>query len=72
MRSVTGGFIKLLDHYPRLEGIIFFFVGWMGLKLVMEGFSLYFMNRSLQEPFEFIFWIGAILIFLIGFILLLF
>lgn len=68
MRFAAKGFIKLIHLYPSLEKIIFLVVGWMGIKLIVEGF-LYFSNDKLLKSFvDSMFWMGSILIFIVGFL----
>jgi YkoY family integral membrane protein len=68
MRFWTTWFIRLMDRHPRLEKVIFFIVGWMGVKLIFEGFLHFFPETSWKYLFDFLFWIGTLLILTIGFL----
>lgn len=68
IRFATTWITKLLDTYPNLEKIVYFLIAWMGLKLVVEGFLGYFDWGNIREIFDFIFWIGSVLIIIIGFL----
>lgn len=68
MRFAAKGFMKLLDTYPSLEKMIFLIIGWMGLKLISEGIFTFFPESNLKQLFDGIFWLGSVMIFLIGFL----
>ena len=42
MRFVAGGFLRLLDMFPRLETAAYCLVAWVGLKLALEAFEVHF------------------------------
>jgi len=42
MRFVAGGFLRLLDIFPRLETSAYLLVAWIGLKLTLEAFEVHF------------------------------
>ncbi|HXK59805.1 MAG TPA: TerC family protein [Acidobacteriota bacterium] len=42
MRFVAGGFLRLLDIFPRLETAAYLLVSWIGLKLTLETFEIHF------------------------------
>jgi YkoY family integral membrane protein len=42
MRFVAGGFLRLLDIFPRLETSAYLLVSWIGLKLTLEAFEIHF------------------------------
>lgn len=68
IRYATTGVVKLLDTYPNLEKIIYFLIAWMGLKLIVEGILGYTKTIELRDVFDFIFWLGALLIIIIAFL----
>lgn len=70
IRSLARVFTKILLKYQYLEKLIFLLIGWMGLKLFVEGIFYFFPNSRYEYLFDFIFWIGSILIFIIGVLLL--
>ncbi len=67
MRFMANTFIKLINNCPKCEQVIFVIVGWIGLKLIVEGSSMFFVNEHLQYIIDFVFWIGIMLIVLIAF-----
>jgi len=68
MRFWTTLVIRLMDRHPHLEKVIFFIVGWMGVKLIFEGLFHFFPDNSWKYLFDFFFWIGSLLILSIGFL----
>jgi len=42
MRFVAGGFLRLLDIFPRLETSAYLLVAWIGTKLTLEAFEFHF------------------------------
>ncbi len=42
MRFVAGGFLRLLDLFPRLETAAYLLVAWIGIKLSLETFDVHF------------------------------
>jgi YkoY family integral membrane protein len=68
MRFCTTWFIRLIDRHPHLEKVIFFVVGWMGVKLISEGVLHFFPETPWKYFFDFLFWIGTLLIVIIGFL----
>ncbi len=42
MRFVAGGFLRLLDLFPRLETAAYLLVAWIGIKLSLETFDIHF------------------------------
>ncbi len=42
MRFVAGGFLRLLDLFPRLETAAYLLVAWIGVKLCLETFDIRF------------------------------
>lgn len=68
MRVWTTGFIKLMESRPGLERVVFLLIGWMGFKLIVEGFFYLFPNPFVDHIVDFIFWFGALILFLIGFL----
>jgi len=42
MRFVAGGFLRLLDLFPRLETAAYLLVAWIGAKLSLETFDIHF------------------------------
>lgn len=68
MRVWTTGFIKLMESKPGLERVIFLLIGWMGLKLIVEGIFYLYPNPLVDHIFDFFFWFGALIIFLVGFL----
>ncbi|MFB3904366.1 MAG: TerC family protein [Acidobacteriota bacterium] len=42
MRFVAGGFLRLLDLFPRLETAAYLLVAWIGIKLSLETFDFHF------------------------------
>jgi YkoY family integral membrane protein len=42
MRFVAGGFLRLLDLFPRLETAAYLLVAWIGIKLSLETFEIRF------------------------------
>jgi len=44
MRFVAGGFLRLLDLFPRLETAAYLLVAWIGIKLSLETFDIHFPN----------------------------
>ncbi|RJP28468.1 MAG: DUF475 domain-containing protein [Candidatus Omnitrophota bacterium] len=41
MRFVAGGFLRLLDKYPRLETTAYLLIAWIGFKLALEAFEIH-------------------------------
>ena len=66
MRFVAGYFIILIEKYRGLEPGAYGLVAWIGLKLIIGG--LYDAKFLHTEMNEWVFWIGLLLILLIGFI----
>jgi len=60
MRFVAGGFLRLLDMFPRLETAAYCLVAWVGVKLALEAYDVYF-------P-KWLFWSVMAVVFLSGFI----
>ncbi|MCH9621103.1 MAG: hypothetical protein S4CHLAM20_05190 [Chlamydiia bacterium] len=40
LRFFARGLLTFLNKHPRIEKIAYYFIGWLGLKLVFIGFSL--------------------------------
>ena len=67
IRFAAKRFMTLLDTYPSLERVVFLIIGWMGMKLISEGIFSFYPDSSLKQLFDLIFWLGSVIIFLIGF-----
>jgi len=48
MRFVAQGFVKLIEHYPFLEGCAYMVIGLLGVKLVLSVYQHY----SPDSPFS--------------------
>ena len=68
MRTVTGSILEIIKEHPTFEKIVYILVSWMGLKLIIEGSFYFFPHSNLKLFFDFFFWAGALLIFIIGFL----
>jgi len=69
MRIAASKLIAILDCVPKLEKIIFFLVGWMGVKLIVEGFDVLFhVSEYIKGFVDLFFWIGTVLIMIFGLI----
>jgi len=62
VRAMTGSLLKILNKYKRFERIIFFVIGWMGVKLLAAG--IFPLNHAL----DIFFWVGTLFVILIGFL----
>ncbi len=60
MRFVAGGFLRLLDIFPRLETSAYLLVAWIGIKLTLEAFDFHF-------P-VWLFWSVMLILFVSGFL----
>jgi YkoY family integral membrane protein len=60
MRFVAGGFLRLLDMFPRLETAAYALVSWVGVKLIVEAFEGHIPT--------WLFWSVMAILFLSGFI----
>lgn len=68
VRIMTTHLLKALDKYKKIEQIIFYVIGWMGIKLVAEGITHFFPNNSWRHTFDLFFWGGTFIVILIGFL----
>lgn len=68
VRFVTGKFLSVINKYKKIEYIAFILIGWMGVKLLAEGSLSFVSNESIRHSVDIFFWIGTILILLIGFL----
>ena len=68
MRAAASFVNRFLDHYPNFERIIFLFIGWMGLKLIIESFDPLIASNFVKKTIDSFFWLGGILIIIIGFL----
>jgi YkoY family integral membrane protein len=66
MRFVAGYFIILLEKYRGLEPGAYALVAWIGLKLIAGG--LYHARALPFEMNEWVFWIGMVVIVIMGLI----
>lgn len=60
---------KTMDRYPNLEKIAYLIIGWIGLKLGLDGLLRAFQHVSFDaylwiDP---IFWLGIVFLFILGF-----
>jgi len=60
MRFVAGGFLRLLDIFPRLETAAYLLVAWIGIKLTLETFDVHFPG--------WLFWSVMFVVFASGFL----
>lgn len=60
MRFVAGGFLRLLDLFPRLETAAYLLVAWIGIKLTVETFEYHFPG--------WLFWSVMLILFVSGFL----
>ena len=74
MRFSVRIFSYLMDHFPRLEKMSHYLIGWIGLKLGFEAFHSYRIMRgqiqggsTLQLITDISFWLGAAILFSLGF-----
>lgn len=68
VRLITTQVAKLFYTYRTLEKLIYLLIGWMGLKLTCEGIFYFFSETKIKELFDFLFWMGSLLIVIIGFL----
>jgi YkoY family integral membrane protein len=66
MRFVAGGFLKLLDRFPKLEDAAYLLVGWIGLKLGLETINQILTGHHDVGPYimpKWLFWAAMGIIF---------
>ena len=68
IRYIASEFAHFINSYPNLEKIAYLLVGWMGLKLTVEGFTLFFGENKSPYLMDSLFWLGSLLIIIIGFL----
>lgn len=69
MRMATQKVLYWLDHYPNIERILFILVGWMGLKLIIEGVFSFFHFDIARMFLDYFFWAGSISLIVYAFYL---
>jgi YkoY family integral membrane protein len=60
IRYAAQLFSFMIHRFPRLDAAAFGMIGWIGLKLTIQGFSLTFPLMDL------VFWLGLAILFLFG------
>ena len=68
VRIMTRHLLKVIDKYKKIEKIVFFVVGWMGIKLIAEGATHFLPEDSWRHSFDIFFWAGTFVVILIGFL----
>jgi len=63
LRFFATGLLKFLQKHPIIEKIAYYFIGWLGIKLVFIGFNL----PHYIPHFNFIFGLGIIFIIIYSF-----
>ena len=49
MRFVAQGFVKLMEHYPFLEGCAYFVIGLLGIKLFLSLYEHFYPHAALTN-----------------------
>lgn len=70
VRFATGKFIAILNKHKKIEIIAFLLIGWMGIKLLSEGALAFLDTESIRDAFDIFFWVGTLLIVVLGTIFL--
>ncbi len=66
IRFITGKFLSQINKYKKIEYIAFILIGWMGVKLLAEGGLSFASNQTIRHSVDIFFWIGTLLILVLG------
>src|SRR3990167_882732 len=70
MRFCTKFFVTLIEKFRRLEVAAHLIIGWVALKLLLEGSLKYFQHETFVELpawMQIVFWLGIVSSFTFGF-----
>ncbi len=68
VRYAAQLFSSLIERFPRMETIAFSMIAWIGIKLTINALHTYqVITGPFPALFDKIFWIGLLLLFLLGF-----
>ncbi len=68
VRYIASELAHVIHSYPNLEKIAYLLIGWMGLKLVIDGSISMVGNGESHSLIHSLFWLGSLLIIIIGFL----